>query len=133
MKTQRKKLMIISILIMFLILGFIYAQTRSYTVSSIIWAIYILIAVFATIVFIIALKKEKEEREGFQTEDELSNLIKYKAGYKTYKTSMYMWLYIFLLKDKFPNTEIMLGGGIMLSALISLIYKFLIKREFNEK
>ncbi len=45
---------------------------------------------------------------------------------------MYMWLFIFLLKDKFPDTETLLGGGILLAALISFITKIIVKQRFNE-
>ena len=94
--------------------------------------IFILIVVLGTIAFINALKRYKEEKEGLPAEDEFSNLIKYKAGYLAYMTSMYMWLFIFIFKDKFPNVESMLGGGILLSALIFFITKIKVKKKFNE-
>ena len=87
---------------------------------------------FGTIAFVRALKRDKEEKEGLPAEDELSNLIKYKAGYLAYMTSMYMWLFIFIFKDKFPNVESMLGGGILLSALIFFITKVSVNKNINE-
>ena len=63
----------------------------------------------------------------------MTTQIKYKSGYYAYLYSMYMWLFIFLLKDKFPDVETMLGGGILLSALIGFIVKIIVKRNLNEK
>ena len=37
-----------------------------------------------------------------------------------------------LKKDKFPDTETMPGGGILLSALILFIATYIVKQEFNE-
>ncbi|NOY50181.1 MAG: hypothetical protein GXO88_06450 [Chlorobi bacterium] len=78
---------------------------------------------------IITNKKEKDIEKGMAVEDELSNLIKYKSGYLAYMYSMYMWLVIFVLKDHFPNNESMIGGGILLSALIFGISKFIVKKN----
>ena len=132
MKTKRKTLMITSILIMFTFLGFMVIEKGSGFFKGLELIIFILIVIIAVIAFIMALKKDKEEREGLATEDELSTLIKYKSGYHAYMISMYMWLFIFLLKDKFPNVESMLGGGILLSALILFISKFYVKKKLNE-
>ncbi len=79
-----------------------------------------------------AVKKDRDEKLGIATEDELSNLIKYKSGYYAFLSSMYMWLFVFIFKDKFPDTETMLGGGILLFALIFYVSKVIVKRGFNE-
>ena len=47
--------------------------------------------------------------------------------------SMYMWLFIFIFKDKFPDVETMLGGGILLSALLALIARVYVKKKFYEE
>jgi len=122
-----------SIVIMMAIWGFIAIEKGTDLFKGLDLYIFILIVVLGTIAFVRALKRDKEEKEGLPAEDELSNLIKYKAGYLTYMTSMYMWLFIFIFKDKFPNVESMLGGGILLSALIFFITKVSIKKKFNEK
>jgi len=133
MKNSRKTLMYTSIVIMMAIWGFIAIEKGTDLFKGLDLYIFILIVVLGTIAFVRALKRDKEEKEGLPAEDELSNLIKYKAGYLTYMTSMYMWLFIFIFKDKFPNVESMLGGGILLSALIFFITKVSIKKKFNEK
>lgn len=133
MKNNRKTLMYTSIVIMMAIWGFIAIEKGTDLFKGLDLYIFIFIVVLGTIAFVRALKRDKEEKEGLPAEDELSNLIKYKTGYLAYMTSMYMWLFIFIFKDKFPNVESMLGGGILLSALIFFITKVSIKKKFNEK
>lgn len=76
-----------------------------------------------------ALRKNEEIKAGQPENDEMSMMIKYKAGYKAYMASMYMWLFIFLFRDKFPSPETMVGGGILMSALIFFITKYTVKNE----
>ena len=102
-------------------------------ISNLVLDLNNLIAILGIIGLYRALKLAKEEREGMNTEDELSLHLKYKAGYYAYMSSMYMWLFIFLLKENFPDTETMLGGGILLSGLIAFITKIVVKYELNGK
>ena len=94
--------------------------------------LFILIIGVAVIAGLNMIKKDKEKKEGIPVDDELSTKIKYKAGYKAYMASMYMWLFIFFFKSYFPNTESMLGGGILLSALIFFISKIYVKQNLHE-
>ena len=119
MKKQRKTLMITSILIMVVVWGFIVLEKGTTLFKGLDLYIFILIVLIGIIAFVSALRKDKEEKQGLPVEDELSNLLKYKSGYYAYLASMYMWLFIFIFKDKFPDIETMLGGGILLSALIA--------------
>ena len=130
---KRKSILITSILIMGSIFGFVALEKGTNLLSGIDLFIFLLVIVLGLIAFIKALKRDKDEKLGLPIEDEMSTLIKYKSGYLAYQYSMYMWLFIFLLKDKFPNVESMLGGGILLSALIGFIVKIIVKRNFNEK
>lgn len=132
MAKNKSKLLITSIITLLLIGGIIIGFTGLETFRGLNLIILILIIAFAIIAFTKAFKKDREIKKGFPAEDEMSNLIKYKAGYHSFMASMYMWLFIFLLKDKFPDTETMLGGGILLSGLISFIITFFVKRNFNE-
>lgn len=132
MKSKRQNSIIMSVLILIIILGYIIIAMKDNPITGLDQIILILIIILATIFLINSLKNTQNEKKGLPIDDELSNRIKYKAGYKTYMISMYMWLFIFLLKDKFPNNEIMLGGGIMLSALIFVITKYIVKRNFHE-
>ncbi|NOZ34950.1 MAG: hypothetical protein GXO80_06595 [Chlorobi bacterium] len=133
MNTKRKTLMITSILITFVILGFIVSERGTKLFQGLNLFIFTAIIVIGAIVSIVTIKKNREKKAGLTIEDELSIKIKYKAGYFAYLYSMYMWLFIFLFKDKFPNIESMLGGGVLLSAIIFGITKFIIKKEINDK
>jgi len=133
MKISRKALLITSILITAVILGFIVLVRGTELLKGLDLFIFALIIILGVVAFANAFKRNKEVSEGFTIEDELSRLLKYKAGYQAYMASMYMWLFIFLFKDKFPDVETMLGGGILLSAAIAMIAKFLVKKQFNEE
>lgn len=132
MKKNKRILLITSILIMVAFGGFIVADKETSLFQGLELLIFVLIVIIGIIAFVIAFKKDKEEKEGYPSDDELSTLIKYKSGYYAYLASMYMWLFIFLFKDKFPNIESMLGGGILLSALIGFLAKLYVKQNFNE-
>lgn len=133
MKRNRKTLMITSILIMAVLWAFVALEKGTDLFRGLDLVIFILIVVIGAIAFFIALRKDREEKQGLPPEDEMSLRIKYKSGYYAYLASMYMWLFVFLLKDKFPDTETMLGGGILFSALIAFSAKFIVKRNFNEE
>ena len=79
------------------------------------------------------IKKYKEEKKGIATEDEMSTRLKYKSGYYAYLYSLMMWVLIYFLKDVFPNTDIMLSIGIVLSIIIGIISQLSIKRNLNEE
>jgi hypothetical protein len=132
MTIKRKTLLVSSVLITLTILGFIVVVRGIDRFSGLELFILILIIILGVVVFINALRKERDIKAGLPIDDELSTRIKYKAGYYAYLTSMYMWLFIFLLKDNFPDVETMLGGGILLSAAISVIIKYVVKYKFDE-
>jgi len=44
-----------------------------------------------------------------------------------------MWLFIFLFKDKFPDTETMLGGGILASAAMIFVIEYFVKQKLHEE
>jgi len=56
----------------------------------------------------------------------------YKAGYYSFLTSMYIWLFIFLFQRYFPDVETMLGGGILLSCIIAIGLRAYLTRHFDE-
>ena len=133
MKKNRKTLLIIAFLTMLVVLGFIVITNDTNVLKGLNLLIFVLIIIGGVIAFISDYKKDREDKAGLTTEDELSNLIKYKSGYHAYIASMYMWLFIFLLKDRFPDVETMLGGGILLSSLIAYISKVIVKKKFNDQ
>ena len=127
-----KYFMLTSVLVMFVLLGFGLAYNKGFDFKGLDLLIFALIVVIGGIALLLSYKKDKSIAEGFPAEDEMSLLLKYKAGYFAFLWSMYMWLFIFIFKDKFIDVETMLGGGILLSALISCVAKFIVKREVNE-
>ena len=132
MTIKRKALLVSSILITLTILGFIVVVRGPELFSGLELFILILIIILGIVVFVNALRRDRDIKAGLPVDDELSTRIKYKAGYYAYLTSMYMWLFIFLLKDNFPDVETMLGGGILLSAALAVIIKYAVKYKFDE-
>lgn len=133
MKNQVILIFTTLVLIGLIVGGYIVADKGYELFKGLDLLIFVLIVIFGVIAIYLAFKKFREKKAGLTIEDELSMQLKYKAGYYAFISSMYMWLFIFLLKDKFPDTESMLGGGILLSALIAFISKIIVKRELNEK
>ena len=133
MKKVRIILFVVSVLAMLIAWLFIaYDSTL-----NLFGAKQIVIIVFLLVAGIIAmmgfLKRSKEREEGKPVDDELTSLIKYRTGYMAYMVSMYMWLFIFIMKSAFPDVETMLGAGILLSALIWYVSQYIVKREYSEK
>ncbi len=133
MKQNKKIFMIAAVIFMLAIFISVALEKGNDIFEGLSLYILILIVIFAIITLIIASKKDKELKEGQPADDELSQKIKYKAGYYAYLGSMYVWFVIFIFKNYFPNIESMLGGGILVSAAISFISKFIVKRNFNDK
>jgi len=133
MNTKRKTLMITSVVIMLVLIGFTVAVQGTDLFKGLDVYIFALIVLLGIIAFVRAIRKDREEKAGLPTEDELSNKIKYKSGYFAYLGSMYMWLFIFIFNDKFPDNETMIGGGILLSALIGYISKLFVKSKIHEE
>ena len=131
MKAKRVLIILVSLTLLFAV-GLI-VNSKMGGISPLLLLLNGLIGIFAIISIFTTLKKVKEEKEGQPMEDELTTQIRYKAGYEAYVFSLYMWLFIFLLKDIFPDTETMIGGGILLSALIGMISKIIVKQKLNEK
>lgn len=125
--------MITAILFMAIIWVFIIIEKGTTLLEGLDLFIFVLIIAFGVVALYNALKKDKEQAEGQPEEDELSNLIKYKSGYYAYMASLYMWLLFFLLKDRFPNIETLIGGGILLTALFSFIARLYVKRQLHAK
>ena len=133
MKKVRIILFVVSVLAMLIAWLFIaYDSTL-----NLFGAKQIVIIVFLLVAGIIAmmgfLKRSKEREEGKPVDDELTSLIKYRTGYMAYMVSMYMWLFIFIMKSAFPDVDTMLGAGILLSALIWYVSQNIVKREYSEK
>lgn len=132
MKKGNKTFTLTAVLFMFILLGFGLAYNKGFNFKGLDIVIFALIIIIGALALFLSHKRDKSIQEGYPAEDEMSLLLKYKAGYYAFLISMYMWLFIFIFKDKFPDVETMLGGGILMSALISYVTKFFIKRGLNE-
>lgn len=132
MKQTKRALVLLSILIMFCIWGFIALYKTGYIPTGLDLFIFALIIVAGIYAFVTHFKQHKDVQSGFPAEDEMSTRIKYKAGYYAFLTSLYMWLFIFLFKDFFPDVETMLGGGILLSITLSIVIKTYLTRHYHE-
>lgn len=132
MKQAKNALVFLSILAMGGIWGFIALYRAGYIPSGLDVFIFAMIMVSAVYAFVTHMKRYKDEEQGFPPEDELSTQIKYKAGYFAFIASMYIWLFIFLLQRHFQDVETMLGSGILLSAIIAIVIKGYLARNFHE-
>ena len=131
MKTKIVLIILVGLTITFTVGILAYSQMEEIQPKMLL--IYGLIGVVAVISILRTIKKMKEEKEGQPSEDELTTQIKHKAGHDAYIASLYMWLFIFLFRDIFPDSETMVGGGILLTGLIGFISKTIVSRKFNEK
>ena len=132
MKKSRDTLILVSILVMGSIWGFVALYRMGYVPRGLDVYIFALIMISGVYAFVKHMKRYKDEEQGFPPEDELSTQIKYKAGYHAFIFSMYIWLFIFLLSRHFPDVETMLGSGILLSAVVSIVIKGYLNKNFHE-
>jgi len=132
MKSTKSVLLLVSILVMLSIWGFIAVYRSGYIPNGLDVFIFFLIMSAGIYSFVNHMKQHRDVENGFPVEDELSARIKYKAGYKAFMASMYLWLAIFLFQRFFPDTETMLGTGILLSAVLFMLIKGHLTRHFHE-
>lgn len=132
MKQSKTALVLVSILVMLSVWGFIAVYRNGYVPSGLDLLIFVLIIVSGVYAFMTHLKRHRELVAGYPAEDEMSRLIKYKAGHHAFMASMYIWLAIFLFKESFPDIETLLGGGILLSGVTAMAIRAYLTRHFDE-
>ncbi len=59
------------------------------------------------------LKIAAARKEGFPPDDELSRMLKHRAGHTAFHLSTFLWMAIFFFQDQFDKSETMLGLGIL--------------------
>ncbi len=96
MKPIRSSIIFVSVLAMLSIWGFIAVYRAGYVPNGLDVGIFAIIVISGTYAFVTHIRRYQAEKVGLPPDDELSNLIKYKAGYYAFMTSMYIWLFIFL-------------------------------------
>jgi len=132
MKQTKNTLLLVSVLVMFSIWGFIAIYKAGFIPTGLDIFIFAMIMIGGIYAFVTQMKRHKDIESGFPVEDEMSTRIKYKAGHHAFMASMYMWLFIFLFKDHFPDVETMLGGGILLSGVMAMLIRSYLTRNFHE-
>ena len=132
MKQTKRSLILVSVLIISCLLGGIAAFSMGYVPNGLQLLVIVLIIIAAIYAFVTHLRQHREVQSGFPAEDEMSTRIKHKAGYYAFLASIYMWLFIFLFKDFFSDVETMLGGGILVSATLSIVIKAYVTRTYHE-
>ena len=132
MGDSNSKLVSVSVLIMLTIWGFVALYHAGYIPKGLDLFIFGMIIVAGIYAFVKHMRRYKEEKRGFAVDDEMSKQIQYKAGYYSFIISIYIWLAIFLFHRFIPDIETMLGGGILLSAIVSMGIKTYITRSYNE-
>jgi hypothetical protein len=89
---------------------------------------------YATFIFnVIFFKIRKKKKIVIPADDEYSRLVKYKSGYYAFHASLFLWTFILMLSNRFPNSQSMLGGGLILMTIFSVITYFIAKREAYEE
>lgn len=132
MNRAKNTLLLVSVLVMLSIWGFAAVYHAGYIPNGLDLFIFFLIFVGGIYAFVVHMKRYKDAQKGFPAEDELTTRIKYKAGYYAFVASIYIWLFIFLFKDIFPDVESMLGSGILLSAILAMLIKAYLTRNYHE-
>lgn len=124
---------------LFSILSFIIGVIAFYSISGrsnpVELAIIVLIVVLGVVQLFSAYKKKQKLEQGFAVSDELSESIKYKSGYLTFKNSFYVWVLFLYLEIFGIELEVyqIVGGGVILTAFLFLIIKRIQERRFGEE
>ncbi len=132
MTKQKMLLLAINLVIILVVLGITAFEKETGFLEGIHPIIILFLVLISVLIAIRPLKKRKNNKAALAVDDELSLSIKYKAGYYAYLITMLIWVFIFLVKDRFPNPDVLLGVGIMLSAISAIISRIVIKRKPNE-
>ena len=132
MKKQRIILVTAYLLILSVVFGLKYLEKQTGIFKSINPLFLLALIIIAFVFTLQSLKRKGKKKNGIPIDDEFSLLIKYKIGYYSFLGSSFLWYLLFILKDDFPDTETILGGGILLSTLIVIVTRIIIKRFPNE-
>lgn len=129
---RRYSLLVLSLLGMAGIWGLVIAQKAGVVPGALEIFIFVLILIGAIYSFVVEMKKHKDARSGLPAEDEFSEQIKFRAGYYSFMTSIYIWLSLFLLKDLFADYDTLFGLGLMLPLVIFMALRSYLTRGTYE-
>ena len=129
MLNNRNKLILVPILAATLIGGTVFYLIKFEPLLEIQITAIILLAVSILVIPLYrSFKQARDLKHKLTIEDEMSRLVEIHAGAYAFRYSMWFWFMIFIFRDKFPDSEEMLGIGMMGSAaLYGLIWLYLKK------
>ena len=128
MSKAKSRLIPVSMLFMFSVWGFAALHHGGYIPEPLGIFIFAMIMIAGIYAFVTHMRRYKEEKEGFAVEDELSTQIQYKAGYYSFNASLFIWFAIFAFQQFIPDTETMLGGGLLLSMIVFMGIRAYLRR-----
>ncbi len=128
MSKAKNKLVPVSMLAMFSVWGFAALHEWGYIPEPLGIFIFAMIMIAGIYAFFVHMRRYEEEKEGFAVEDELSTQIQYKAGYYSFNASLFIWFAIFMFQQFIPDTETMLGGGLLLSMIVFMGIRAYLRR-----
>ena len=129
---MRHSLVIISLLGMACIWGFVFARRAGVVPGVLEIFIFVLILIGAVYSFFVERKKHRDIESGFPAEDEFSEQVKYRAGYYSFMSSIYVWLSLWVLKEIFTDYDTLFGLGVLLPAAIFIVLRSYFTRNPHE-
>ena len=116
MKKGVLMILLAALLIVSVVIWILNAKTGIKFGDLLMYGIILLVVAFA---IAITISRFKSIKEGLTPEDELSQLIKDKASYRSYYASLYWWLIMMYLSDKTKlETDSLIGAGILGMAVL---------------
>jgi hypothetical protein len=128
----RYSLAIVSLLGMACFWGFVLAPRAGIVPGFLEIFIFVLILIVLVHSFVVKMKKLKDIESGFPEEDELSKQVKYRAGYYSFMSSIYVWASLWVLKEIFTDYDTLFGLGVLLPAVIFIVLRSYFTRNPHE-
>lgn len=122
----------INLVIILVVLGLTAFEKETGFFEGIHPVILLFLVLISVLIAVRPLKKRSNSKTGLVIDDELSLSIKHKAGYYAYLITMLIWLFIFLIKERFPSPDVLLAVGIILSAISAIVSRIVIKQKPHE-
>ncbi len=129
---MRYSLTIVSLLGMACFWGFVLAPRAGIVPGFLEIVIFVLILIALVHSFVVKMKKLKDIESGFPEEDELSEQVKYRAGYYSFMSSIYVWMLLWVLKEIFTDYDTLFGLGVLLPAIIFIVLRSYFTRNPHE-
>jgi hypothetical protein len=129
MSKSKNRLIPVSLLVMLSVWGFAALHHWGYIPEPLGIFIFAMIMIAGIYAFFTHMRRYEEEKEGFAVEDELSRQVQYKAGYYSFNASLGIWFAIFAFQQFIPDTETMLGGGLLLSMIVFMGIRAYLRRS----